>query len=164
MLVDPVCTAKGSSLVLLIDYRWWYHLNPASNVLSIILLTCLSIVPNEENGNQILEKQSVKVLISVDVFFLAFNNNTNSMIITVNCGPLYIASLRGYIYPYNSTVEGAVVKFSCQTGSLMTIRAAICHHDGYLGYWYPNPASICQLGILPWQNKTSCFTKILWLC
>ena len=75
--------------------------------------------------------------------------------LAASCGPPLIA--RGYIFPYNSTEEGTVVKFSCQdaTGSLTTTTTtAVCNHRQYWGsYWSPNPASACESGVPLCQNN-----------
>ena len=53
---------------------------------------------------------------------------------------------RGYIFSYNSTLEGATVEFACQKllGNLSTTMTAVCNHSGS---WDPNPTDVYQSGM-----------------
>ena len=60
-----------------------------------------------------------------------------------NCGPP-----RGYIFPYNSTFERAIVEFACQQAGNSTTTltmTAVCNHRGT---WYPDPAQVCESGYI----------------
>ena len=58
-----------------------------------------------------------------------------------NCGPP-----GGYIFPYNSTLEGASVEFACQqAGNLTTTMTAVCNHRGARD---TNPAQVCESGYI----------------
>ena len=64
---------------------------------------------------------------------------------TATCGPPSLPP-SGYIFPYTSTSDGAVVNFACQRSVLnqdenITVIAAICNK---LGKWDPNPAEFCS--------------------
>ena len=61
---------------------------------------------------------------------------------SVDCNPPSLPS-NGIIYPYTSTIEGAVVNFVCQKSALdleENVSLAVCNKHGK---WDPNPAEFC---------------------
>ena len=61
---------------------------------------------------------------------------------SVDCNPPSLPS-NGIIYPYTSTIEGAVVNFVCQKSALdleENVSMAVCNEHGN---WDPDPAEFC---------------------
>ena len=66
-------------------------------------------------------------------------------ITAANCGPPSPPP-SGYIFPYISTIDGAVVNFVCQASAYdleeENITVAVCNNQGE---WDPNPAEFCAV-------------------
>jgi hypothetical protein len=60
---------------------------------------------------------------------------------TASCGPPSPPP-NGFIFPYSSTVDGAVVNFTCQKSASFLDEAAVCSKQGK---WDPDPAEFCTL-------------------
>jgi hypothetical protein len=58
---------------------------------------------------------------------------------TASCGPPSPPP-NGFIFPYSSTVDGAVVNFTCQKSASYLEEAAVCNKQGK---WDPDPAEFC---------------------
>jgi hypothetical protein len=104
-----------------------------------------------ETGNQIPDRWNVKVR---PIVILLCHNNY--VIIIENCSlPFAAPNANGYITPYTSTLEGAIVTYVCwtidhtlhQPMCKQSNRTAVCTADGN---WEPNSDNICDnpIGIL----------------
>ena len=76
---------------------------------------------------------------------------------TVSCGPPSPPP-NGFIFPYFSTINGAVVNFTCRQKSASyleeNITAAVCNKQGK---WDPDPAEFCTTAsgdyFFPYRSK-----------
>ena len=63
---------------------------------------------------------------------------------TANCGPPSPPP-SGYIFPYTSTIDGAIVNFVCQKSAWNlkeNLTVTVCNKQGK---WDPNPAEFCAI-------------------